>query len=192
MLKNQAHPAGIRSKELITENLMDLMKEMPYQKITIKSITEKAVLTRRTFYAHFQTKEDVLNYELDKLNQSLLKEIIDLNTSNQRLTALTYFQFWTGHTDLLQLMKDQNLLPILFENFDKSIRAFRSMFGCDLSESNQQYRDYSSAYFTGVLSNIITCWLENGMKESAEELVDILALITNKLSSNFDLNLRHS
>lgn len=185
MKKNQIHPAAIRSKELIASNLIDLMKMNSYNKISVKEITEEAELTRRTFYAHFKTKEDVLNYVLGKYNRTLLDQIVDLLDREPKVLALTYFSFWMEEIEFLRLMKEHNLLPLLFENFDQNIREIREIFGCNLSERDQQYVAYSSAYFTGILSSLLNRWIDEGANESPEEMVDILTLLTGKFSGSF-------
>ena len=178
MQTGQIHPAAIRSKNLIVESLLNLMEEAPYSKITIKNITDRAVLTRRTFYAHFETKEDVINYHLSQLNSQLLTIILEIQPPKQRLIALAYFEFWMNHIKLLTLIRRQQLLPLLFDNFEIQIKEIRSIFGCQLTGKNEQYGDYSSAVFTGILWNMLDKWIANGAKETPLELVQILIKIT--------------
>ena len=51
---------AIRSRSMLQGALVDLLKEKRYQKITITEIIERAGLTRPTFYAHSETKDDLL------------------------------------------------------------------------------------------------------------------------------------
>lgn len=185
MLKDQVHPAAIRSKNCLVDSLLELMKVHEYDKITITEITEHALLTRRTFYAHFKTKADVLSYKITSLNNQLIKVLSTSNQNDHHEISLIYFNFWFQHESLLLLMKQANLLPLLFENFDQNIRDIRTMFGCQFSKDNQLYLDYSSAFFTGILSNMLSQWLTNGCHESAEDLVQLLEQITHKFASNF-------
>ncbi len=186
MLKNQVHPAAIRSKKLITSTLLDLMENHPYDKITIKEITDHAVLTRRTFYAHFKTKEEVLQYKINDLNNQLTQVISNHTDKSHHDIALLYFGFWIDHVDLLKLLSRQHLMQLIFDNFNKNIEDIRSYFGCTMRQRDQQYTDYSTAFFTGVLSSILSLWIETGTKESAEELVHLLEQITVKFSSSFE------
>lgn len=185
MQTGQIHPAAIKSKNLIVESLLNLMKEVSFSKITIKNITDRAVLTRRTFYAHFETKEDVINYHLSELNRQLLTTILEIEPPNQRLIALAYFEFWMNHIKLLTLIRKHQLLPLLFDNFEIQIKEMRSIFGCQLTGKNEQYGYYSSAFFAGALWNMLDKWIANGAKETPLELVQLLIEITAKLSSSF-------
>jgi AcrR family transcriptional regulator len=185
MQKGQIHPAAIRSKNLIVKSLLNLMKEVPYSKITIKNITDRAVLTRRTFYAHFETKEDVINYHLSELNSQLLTVILEIESPNQRLIALIYFEFWMDHINLLTLIRKHQLLPLLFDNFEIQIKEMRSIFGCQLTGKNEQYGYYSSAFFAGILWNMLDKWIANGAKETPLELVQLLIEITQNFHQVF-------
>ncbi|WP_105614817.1 TetR/AcrR family transcriptional regulator [Vallitalea okinawensis] len=185
MLKNQVHPAAIRSRNLITDSLLVLMKNSSYEEITVKEITDQAVLTRRTFYAHFKTKEEVIDYKINGLNGELTSIISNHSNKDHHEIALLYFGFWVDHIDLLMQLYEHNLMQLLFNNFEKNIRDIRSYFGCTLSEQDEQYADYSSAFFTSVLSSILNRWIETGAKESAKELVKLLEQITYKFSSSF-------
>lgn len=186
MLKDQAHPAGKRSKMLIVTSLLSLMQTIDYQKITITEITIKATLTRRTFYAHFKTKDEVLNYYMDELNENLLQLIKKHADRDHKTTALIYFRFWMSHSNLLRLLKSNNLLNHLFANLDKNITDIRLIYGCNLSSNNKKYADYSSMYFKSILSGMLEKWLDNNEEESAQELVDLVIDISQAFNSSLN------
>lgn len=50
-----------RTQKLIKETFSDLIIEKRYSDITIQDILDKAEIGRATFYAHFKSKEEVLN-----------------------------------------------------------------------------------------------------------------------------------
>lgn len=50
------------TKGLLTDCFKELMATMPFEKITIKTITDKAGLIRPTFYKHFQDKYEILEW----------------------------------------------------------------------------------------------------------------------------------
>lgn len=52
--------------------MLELMKHMEFEKITVKKICEKAQVNRSTFYAHFMDIYDML----DKMEQTLRKELL--------------------------------------------------------------------------------------------------------------------
>ena len=54
------NPSAIRSKNEITEALLSLMQNAPYNEISVKQIIMEARLARKTFYRNFESKDDVL------------------------------------------------------------------------------------------------------------------------------------
>ena len=50
---NGNNPTAIKSQRWLTETLLELMEEMPYDDISIMDICKKADLSRQTFYNYF-------------------------------------------------------------------------------------------------------------------------------------------
>lgn len=50
------------TKKLIAESFEVLMEKHPFEKITIRMITDQAGLIRPTFYNHFQDKYDLVEW----------------------------------------------------------------------------------------------------------------------------------
>ena len=50
-----------KTKKAIKSSLMELILQYDYNKITIKMITDKANIGRKTFYLHYGCIEDVMN-----------------------------------------------------------------------------------------------------------------------------------
>ncbi len=50
---------------VIKEAFLELKKELPYEKISVKQICERAELSRATFYLHYDGIDDVLDAVLD-------------------------------------------------------------------------------------------------------------------------------
>ena len=53
---------SVRTKEAIADALGSLLQEKPLGKITIREIAERAGLDRQTFYYHFGTRDEALQF----------------------------------------------------------------------------------------------------------------------------------
>ena len=60
------------TNELIAESLKELTMSVPFEKITIRMITERAGVIRPTFYYHFQDKYETLEWIV---RNQLLKDV---------------------------------------------------------------------------------------------------------------------
>ena len=58
-----------RSKDAIKKAFVDLMKRRAYDEITVKDLAEEARINRKTFYAHYETKQ--------ALFESMMGEMFD-------------------------------------------------------------------------------------------------------------------
>jgi len=58
-----------RSKDAIKKAFVDLMKRRTYDEITVKDLAEEARINRKTFYAHYDTKQ--------ALFESMMREMFD-------------------------------------------------------------------------------------------------------------------
>jgi len=50
------------SKVLLLQSLYDLMREQPYEQITVRAIATHCGLSQRTFYNHFRDKHDMVEW----------------------------------------------------------------------------------------------------------------------------------
>ena len=54
-------------KRQITDALLSLLKEKPLSDISVSELTDKAGIGRVSFYRNYQSKEDILREESDRL-----------------------------------------------------------------------------------------------------------------------------
>jgi len=55
-------PRVKRTRQLLIQALIDLMKEKGFQTISVQNLSERAGINRATFYAHFPDKFALLEY----------------------------------------------------------------------------------------------------------------------------------
>ncbi|WP_411280923.1 TetR/AcrR family transcriptional regulator [Gemmatimonas sp.] len=60
-----------RSKQLLLDALRWRLMEVGYEKVTIQSILDRAGVGRATFYAHFESKDDLLSSSISRLHEGL-------------------------------------------------------------------------------------------------------------------------
>ncbi|MBE5748625.1 MAG: TetR/AcrR family transcriptional regulator [Clostridiales bacterium] len=55
--------------------LIYLLKDVPFEKVTIGDICEKAMVNRMTFYKHFKDKYDLLDHAIDSLLGQIIQKV---------------------------------------------------------------------------------------------------------------------
>jgi AcrR family transcriptional regulator len=121
MQKSSKHNRQVqRTKSYIFEALMLLMDEMPYGKITVSDITEKAGIARTTFYRNYNDKDDVVfEYLLNTFNTELLN-IKTVDKDDKQNTIVFMF-------DYKYMVKHQKTLKKLLSISDIENRIFREL-----------------------------------------------------------------
>ncbi|MBQ9604881.1 MAG: TetR/AcrR family transcriptional regulator [Firmicutes bacterium] len=70
----------IKSKKAIKSAFLELLQERGYSGITVKDIADRAIINRKTFYTHYETKDDLYN--------EIMQEILDKFTANHFIESL--------------------------------------------------------------------------------------------------------
>lgn len=65
----------VRTKRDLANALEDLLKERSISEISIKDITDRALISKNTFYNNFNDKNELLVFLFERYENALLKEI---------------------------------------------------------------------------------------------------------------------
>lgn len=86
-----------RTRELLRNTLVRLIREKDYDEITIQDITDRANLGRTTFYLHYQSKDDLLlDHHADfttslNLSQLSREQLLSATPQTEMITFLHRF-----------------------------------------------------------------------------------------------------
>lgn len=166
---------SLQSKEWIVMALIILMRTKKYSDITIKELAEKAGVDRKTFYRNFNTKEDVLHFYLDKTCQDYITNLNKEPVLTTFSVAKAYFLTCKSHSDFLNLLDRNNLLPLLLMVFDEYLPMLHKIFENTKTGDNPvYYSEYALSFLTGGFWNISIKWIRNGGHETPEEMAQIV------------------
>lgn len=172
-----------KTKNSIRKSFMELIMEKNFAEITVKEIASRADISRRTFYMHYNSIDDIL----DEMNKELSERVNQLFYSHD----FTHAQM----DDIKSLFAELN--EILNRNyaFYKRLCSLDS-YGFFVQMLNQVLRDIISStleqtfhlddtakyayseYFSGGIIALYVNWLRTDSDLSLDQLVDIAADIT--------------
>lgn len=110
-----------QTKQWLIDAFLELLEQYSYNDITIERITKKAGLGRRTFYRHFQTKDELVEYITTLLMHEYSRTLLENNAQGLEMAAQCYFTFWENYIDLLLLLKKAKLLHFISDNMEQLI-----------------------------------------------------------------------
>ena len=175
MISYSDNPISLRSKKWLTNALFELMEEKPYDKISIREISEKAGLTRQTFYHNFSSKEMLLIYRSDQLFSEFFEYIQKNNISNMQDIMILFFKYWQEHKEFLEKLTDNNMQHVLTHRFPEYFRKLNLLNVEELLNETQQ--EYVYSFFSGAVIHLLCNWVEKGMTCGPKEMSMIVQRI---------------
>lgn len=164
------NPTALKSQQWLTENLLDLMEEKPYEEISIMDICKKADLSRQTFYNYFESKEELFRYLLRSTYDSKLNALETIPTSKD---AISIFVNTAKENDrLVSAIVKNNMGNIVSDEIFQSITRFLNKFIPNFS--NQQHFNYYVVLLSGSLTHFMTYYARNNREMSELEMTHIL------------------
>ncbi len=162
------NPMAIRSKNALSETLLKLMMYKPFKEITISDITERAGLSRQTFYTNFQKKEDILVYLLHGLFRRYLDKITRVRPVPENL-LIDYFLFWGDSRDFLTLLYKQDM-GYLFQECNRAFFLEDTDMLNDMFTCEEWQLPYIKASIAGVTHELLFMWLTRDQGLSVDRL----------------------
>jgi AcrR family transcriptional regulator len=100
MLPNEAEkldPRVKRTRQMIEQAFLELVKEKGFQAISVQDVTERAGINRATFYAHFPDKFALLDHAIQQgFRQEIEQRMLNachFTNENLRILILTVCEF---------------------------------------------------------------------------------------------------
>ena len=154
------------TRESICSALLEIITTKEFSDISISEIVRRAGVSRQSFYRNYTSKEDIV-LEIEHAFQDKLSEKMNdpVYTENPRLWFLDFFStLRTNRTAATILCK-----AALFETILKKVPLWIES-NMMPSTPEVHYRIIGSM---GAVNAIALGWLNDGMKESEEDLADI-------------------
>ena len=155
------------SKQCLTDALFLLLEHKSFQAITIKELTEKAGVSRLTFYRNFHAKEDILTRYYRINFSQYLKKLDETGVSSIKGALVSCFQYWKNAENHIRLILDNHLEYFLYEPFEDflSILLQKYHVGAHLKENQIQFL-IGGLYFSMIH------WVSDDANLSAEDMAD--------------------
>jgi Transcriptional regulator len=174
-MKDTQNPIALRSKEWLTNSLLELMKQKPFREISISEIAEKADLSRRTFYRSFSSKEEVIRFHLKTIWHTGLLQLSADEDHSYFHTIRWYLELWYEHRELALLLYRNDLMSLLLQEYNHifhEVYLLRKV-NYPLAKHSEAMK-YALSYSAGGLLNVLWQWASEGMQKSPEEVANLL------------------
>ena len=168
-----------RTRHLLSEALVELIREKGYNSITVSDIIDRANVGRSTFYAHYRDKDDLLAGELDRVIGFLSQGVSDeSDEENSLFPSLGLFRHVGEQYELYKALVWSSGVDLLFKHVQKSLsqRIEQSLQG-----SGKEFDvpiPILANFAAGSFLTILKWWLDNKMIYSPEQMDEIFQKLT--------------
>ena len=168
-----------RTRHLLSEALVELIREKDYNAITVSDIIDRANIGRSTFYAHYHDKDDLLVGELDRVIEVLSKGLAhEPVQENSFFPSLGLFRHVGEQHELYKALVWGPGIELLFKHVQKSL-SDRVEQG--LQESGKEFDiqiPVLANFIAGSFLTLLKWWLDNRMPYSPEQMDEIFKNLT--------------
>lgn len=170
MMENEIDRRVIRTRQIIHEALISLMKERQYEKITVQDIIDRANVGRSTFYSHFETKDELMKNSIEHMLEMLNQHMFHVTEDNDNDRLIPVVEFF------MHIQENSRLMKALVKG--KSADLFIDKFQTFLNEKIEAYiysrlsreKEISvplpilTNYTSSALIFLLKWWLDNNMQ----------------------------
>ncbi|MEG0374421.1 MAG: TetR/AcrR family transcriptional regulator [Raoultibacter sp.] len=160
------------TKMMLRENFLELLKQKPLAKITVKELCEKTGVNRATFYAHYKDMYGIYEEIEAELTQTIM------NSLNATLHRNSISEFSNELCTII--VENRSSCEAIFGEFGEPELANRVVDTLNESSiavwrnerpelSDSDLKKLYTFMANGSLA-IIRSWVQNGMQESPEEI----------------------
>ena len=164
-----------KSAELLYEALTRCMSKREFDKITISELSKESSVSRATFYRNFDEVIDILYWKCDRLFREVLTAFVASEPNLMQADELInyVFNFWTKHTDILEILIEHGRVDIIYNSFLNNAGVVMEYLSKKLHLPEWNTRYFISTR-VGIFVGIFQAWITGGKQESATELTKIL------------------
>jgi len=161
------------TKRVVKDSLLQLLKEKPIQKVTVREICELAEINRATFYTHYRDAYDLLEQIENELFEDISSTVLAKQDEIDSLTQ-EIFVLIEKNIDLCKVLFSENgdkmfLRRIMDISRKKSISNWHKQY----PQATRMELEFLYTFVSSGSTAVIEHWVRTGMKEAPLQLVDI-------------------
>lgn len=189
MLKNPEDRRARRTRKLLKESLLELMKEKSFSSISIRDVTDRADMNRTTFYLHYTDTAQLLQSVVEDLLEDA-QELIDTHIQ-ETVTDGTVRPVFEPILDFV--VEHQTVCTILLENNEASqftghLQRLMQHNGAEIvrawfSPVDDRQLSYLLEFISCGLIGLISEWFRRGMDLPKAQLLATAELLVDGAAS---------
>jgi len=175
-----------RTRKLLQKALLEAATEKGFAHITVRDITERAMVNRATFYRHYEDKYDLLAHYIEELSELIGSDESETSFDNQPAQSpdmappglVNLLKHMQAHADFYRVMLGNQGDPSFCAKSFRSYieRGFQRMLSSQTfkADPSRPPVDLTVSYLLSAGVGAIVWWLENDQPASPIEMANWL------------------
>lgn len=177
MLKNPEDRRARRTRRLLKESLLEMMKQKRFSEISVRDVTDSADMNRTTFYLHYtdttqllqSMEEDLLTEAQMLVNAHIQETVAD---GSLRPVFEPILDFVVEHREVCAILFENNEVSQFAEHLQQLIhRNGTEVIRAWFQPMDDQQLSYLLRFITYGLIGLIREWFQKNMDLPKEELL---------------------
>lgn len=162
-----------KTRQILRDTLLMLLKEKRYDDISVQDIIERADVARSTFYVHYVDKDDLLTGRHGIFAENLGQQLTVHAGGQSALSSQAWFYHIQAQGDILKVIaKDsaielamKTLRGMIHDNIQWGVKAH-----AQLDVEADVPLPLVVDYLADTLMTLIKWWVKDGMKKTPEQM----------------------
>jgi len=174
-----------KTKTSLHQAFSNLLKKKDYSDITVKELADEADITRKTFYLHYNTLDDLLREFMAERYERMWDTMKEMDLFSEDFDYMSFFThlqnlFEENHGLIKKLMDDTNsryvMQQVMEENETKAFEHAKTRFDMKPEILHIYFR-----YYTRGMSGSFLEWFMNPDAVPLEEFVETVKNINMQM-----------
>lgn len=173
-----------RTQKLLREALIELIEEQGFEALTIGELTERAMVSRATFYRAYQDKYDLVEQIFEEAISAMLNAVGDLGREHPSEIWVNFFEHIAQYERLYRALLGSKGSPWFVRKMRASLANLikeRGRLPHGPDSKPHSVHNFSDEFVPDLVSTMfveaITWWLEHGRPYSPKEIATRSALL---------------
>lgn len=168
---NGTNKTALTSQQMISDAFFSLLKQKSYSDISVSELCTQAQVSRQTFYTLFETKENIMLYELNhNYTFSLDYSLEEKNALSIQDICYLYSHYLKENASFIQILIDNHLTELLYQQLYHSICSCKRIF----QTVSKEKREYIALFIAGGMANLTQKFVLDDITNNTELMSSIM------------------
>lgn len=190
MAQKKEYRSAVRSRKMIQRAFQELLKEKPFEKITVTDIVGRADINRSTFYAHYSDVRGLVEAIMEDVVQKSIALVADMNVydifSDPSAMLRGLMDIGMEHYELYRLLSESDFALRQVEIIKTAILE-KAVTEINVPEDIRRSNRYKVQinFFIGGILNTYQQWMQGNLDCPHAEIMEYIAELIKSMATQY-------